>query len=65
MVKQVECPTCRKLVEWSEKSPFRPFCSKRCQLIDLGEWANEEKRIPGPSGSTPSYPDTWPEDSVE
>ena len=24
----------------------RPFCSKRCQLIDLGEWAAEEKAIP-------------------
>lgn len=27
--------------------PDRPFCSKRCKLIDLGEWANEEKFIPG------------------
>lgn len=35
-----------KAVTWSEKSPYRPFCSKRCQLIDLGEWANEEKAIP-------------------
>ncbi|TNG94819.1 DNA gyrase inhibitor YacG [Pasteurellaceae bacterium USgator11] len=41
----VACPICRKSVEWSENSPFRPFCSKRCQLIDLGEWANEEKTI--------------------
>ncbi|WP_430875248.1 DNA gyrase inhibitor YacG [Gilliamella sp. G0441] len=41
----VECPTCRKQVEWSDKSPYRPFCSKRCQLIDLGEWAAEEHRI--------------------
>ena len=43
---QVPCPICQKQVEWSEKSPFRPFCSKRCQLIDLGEWAAEEKAIP-------------------
>lgn len=42
----VECPTCHKEVVWDESSPFRPFCSKRCQLIDLGEWANEEKAIP-------------------
>lgn len=42
----VGCPVCGKTVVWSEKSPYRPFCSKRCQLIDLGEWANEEKRIP-------------------
>lgn len=43
----VPCPTCHKSVEWSEKSLFRPFCSKRCQLIDLGEWANESHSIPG------------------
>lgn len=41
----IACPTCGKPVIWGEQSPFRPFCSKRCQLIDLGEWANEEKRI--------------------
>ena len=35
----VPCPTCKKAVTWSEESPYRPFCSKRCQLIDLGEWA--------------------------
>ena len=40
----VNCPTCGKTVVWGEISPFRPFCSKRCQLIDLGEWAAEEKR---------------------
>lgn len=43
---EVPCPICKKTVVWSEQSPFRPFCSKRCQLIDLGEWANEEKAIP-------------------
>ncbi|ATF08941.1 zinc-binding protein [Candidatus Enterovibrio altilux] len=32
-------------VVWDNVSPYRPFCSKRCQLIDLGEWADEEKRI--------------------
>ncbi|WP_409308161.1 DNA gyrase inhibitor YacG [Pectobacterium sp. B1J-3] len=42
----VQCPTCKKLVVWNTQSTYRPFCSKRCQLIDLGEWADEEKRIP-------------------
>lgn len=42
----VSCPTCDKDVEWSDQSPFRPFCSKRCQLIDLGEWAEENHVIP-------------------
>ncbi|AUI65370.1 MULTISPECIES: DNA gyrase inhibitor YacG [Glaesserella] len=43
----VNCPTCEKEVVWSSESKYRPFCSERCQLIDLGEWANEEKRIAG------------------
>ena len=42
----VNCPHCRKEVEWHVNNSFRPFCSKKCQLIDLGEWVNEEKSIP-------------------
>ena len=42
----VECPTCQKKVEWKAENKYRPFCSDRCHLIDLGELANEEKRIP-------------------
>lgn len=43
----VSCPTCKKAVEWSEKQIWRPFCSERCKLIDLGEWASESHRIAG------------------
>ncbi|WP_058912261.1 DNA gyrase inhibitor YacG [Entomohabitans teleogrylli] len=57
---QVNCPTCGKAVVWGEESPFRPFCSKRCQLIDLGEWATEEKRIPSQGDLTDS--DGWSEE---
>lgn len=47
---KVSCPTCQKSVLWSADNPFRPFCSKRCQLIDLGEWAEEKHTIStGPS----------------
>lgn len=42
----VDCPQCKKTVQWIASNAFRPFCSKTCQLIDLGEWANEEKSIP-------------------
>jgi endogenous inhibitor of DNA gyrase (YacG/DUF329 family) len=41
------CPTCGRPVEWSEKSPWRPFCSERCKLIDLGAWASGKHAIPG------------------
>ncbi|RUO66050.1 hypothetical protein SAMN06297229_0475 [Pseudidiomarina planktonica] len=51
----VQCPTCQKNVEWGPQSEFRPFCSDRCRLIDLGEWANEEKQIPGEPA--PQFPD--------
>lgn len=44
---QLACPTCRKKVYWNDQFPYRPFCSERCKLIDLGEWANENHRIPG------------------
>lgn len=43
----VNCPTCEKSVVWSPENAYRPFCSKRCQLIDLGEWADEKKVIAG------------------
>ncbi|MGY0217843.1 DNA gyrase inhibitor YacG [Endozoicomonadaceae bacterium StTr2] len=54
----VQCPTCKKPVEYSEKSPYRPFCCKRCRLIDLGAWASEEHSIPG----DPTFDDVLSED---
>ncbi|MGC1730795.1 MAG: DNA gyrase inhibitor YacG, partial [Steroidobacteraceae bacterium] len=35
--KRIKCPTCGREVEWAS-APFRPFCSERCRLIDLGAW---------------------------
>ena len=43
------CPTCRREIPWSEESPYRPFCSERCRLIDLGAWLDERHAIPGES----------------
>ncbi|HCO66084.1 DNA gyrase inhibitor YacG, partial [Alloalcanivorax sp.] len=34
------CPQCRKPSRWDD-NPWRPFCSERCKLIDLGDWASE------------------------
>lgn len=42
----VQCPNCKKNVVWSKDSPFRPFCSERCSLIDLGAWADGSYTIP-------------------
>ncbi|MEE8343363.1 MAG: DNA gyrase inhibitor YacG [Gammaproteobacteria bacterium] len=43
----VHCPTCGQVVAWNQKQQWRPFCSERCKLIDLGEWLDEKNRIPG------------------
>ena len=39
------CPLCRRETSW-EDNPWRPFCSERCQMIDLGRWASGEYRMP-------------------
>lgn len=59
----VNCPTCNKQVIWDELSTWRPFCSQRCQLIDLGEWAAEEKRIPSSGDLNES--DDWSEQPLD
>jgi endogenous inhibitor of DNA gyrase (YacG/DUF329 family) len=43
----VKCPTCKKVGPWLSQ-PSGPFCSRRCQLVDLGKWFNEEPRISEP-----------------
>ncbi len=45
----VKCPNCQKTVIWNAQQLNKPFCSERCKLIDLGEWAAGEKIIPGKS----------------
>ena len=42
---QVVCPTCKKKFDYYT-SDFRPFCSEKCRLIDLGQWLNESYTVP-------------------
>ena len=44
---KVPCPTCQQSIEWTPANVYRPFCSERCRLIDLGEWFSEERKIAG------------------
>ncbi|OIQ99363.1 DNA gyrase inhibitor YacG [mine drainage metagenome] len=44
--RMVACPNCSKLSEFAPSNAFRPFCSERCKLIDLGLWASEQYAIP-------------------
>ena len=50
---KLNCPTCKKIVVWNDDYPYRPFCSDRCRLIDLGEWASENHKIPGDAKDMP------------
>lgn len=43
----MRCPICRKSVA-REGNPFRPFCSERCQRIDLDNWLEGRYRVPAP-----------------
>jgi uncharacterized protein len=51
------CPICRQPVD-SEKTPDFPFCSRRCHLLDLGNWASETYKISEPviDESSPDSP---------
>jgi len=44
-MKTVKCPRCGKEILYGD-SPFRPFCSERCKLIDLGHWISGDYRVP-------------------
>ena len=43
--RSVPCPRCGKQVAWVGENPFRPFCSERCKVVDLGAWAAEQYRV--------------------
>jgi len=44
---RIKCPTCKRVGQWFA-TPFGPFCSNRCQWVDLGKWFDEELRISEP-----------------
>jgi len=44
--RKVACPACGETSEYSTANAYRPFCSERCKLVDLGDWATEKFRIP-------------------
>jgi uncharacterized protein len=46
-IDKISCPTCGKKGTFTPSNVFRPFCSDRCKLIDLGDWAAEKHRVPG------------------
>jgi endogenous inhibitor of DNA gyrase (YacG/DUF329 family) len=58
----LRCPTCQRAIQWSDQFPYRPFCSDRCRLIDLGAWLSEKHAIPD---DAPEAADERPPGSYE
>ncbi|MES2883802.1 MAG: DNA gyrase inhibitor YacG [Pseudomonadota bacterium] len=51
------CPQCRKPSLIAPANPWRPFCSERCKLMDLGDWMSGRFVIPAaPSDELDDYP---------
>jgi len=57
---RITCPTCAKRIQ--RTAAYFPFCSKRCQTIDLARWADGSYRI---AGKPCSSSDLTPEDESE
>lgn len=65
------CPYCKAVTVW-DGNPWRPFCSERCKMVDLGMWSMEQYRIAGKpteeqgeSNSTPGSSDREDDDDGE
>ncbi|HSV68737.1 MAG TPA: DNA gyrase inhibitor YacG [Methylibium sp.] len=53
----VSCPRCGQQCEFAPTNPYRPFCSERCKLGDLGAWASERYRVAAPPTDEPDATD--------
>jgi len=53
-----QCPNCGRTtrVQRREDAPYRPFCSRRCQMIDLYHWFEGDYRISDPLVPDPDAP---------
>jgi hypothetical protein len=45
---RINCPICRREQEVPTDFAYRPFCSRRCKMIDLGNWLDEVYRLSRP-----------------
>ena len=61
-VTKVRCPQCGGESLWSAENKYRPFCSERCKLIDLGAWASESYRVPVQEETLDPLSEDWQAD---
>lgn len=59
----VRCPQCGKEALFAPENKFRPFCTERCKLIDLGDWASEAYKVPTVSQNPDDEPEAFLDDS--
>ncbi len=52
-IQYVKCPSCKCQIAWISENVYRPFCSDRCQLIDLGAWAEQKYSVISESQEIP------------
>jgi endogenous inhibitor of DNA gyrase (YacG/DUF329 family) len=48
---RIRCPTCHREEDVPDKFPWRPFCSRRCKIIDLGNWLDEVYKVSVPANT--------------
>ncbi|HEY2337339.1 MAG TPA: DNA gyrase inhibitor YacG [Burkholderiales bacterium] len=53
-VKNVPCPRCGGAAEFTPQNKWRPFCSERCRMVDLGRWADESYRVAAEDKDVPA-----------
>lgn len=49
-MRSIKCPSCGKEVRFHDiaEEPHLPFCGRKCKLLDLGKWFEEEHKISTP-----------------
>ncbi|MBI2384228.1 MAG: DNA gyrase inhibitor YacG [Gammaproteobacteria bacterium] len=57
MEKKAPCPRCGQPARLDESNPWRPFCCRRCKLIDLGDWVAGRYGIPADDREPPPAAD--------
>lgn len=50
-MKTLPCPTCKKPAALPAENRAFPFCSPRCQLLDLGRWIEGEYALDPATGA--------------
>ncbi|HEU4441410.1 MAG TPA: DNA gyrase inhibitor YacG [Burkholderiales bacterium] len=51
--RKIQFPRCGAETIYGSENKWRPFCSERCRMIDLGQWATESYRVPSEEKEEP------------